>query len=168
MIVIATPKELELVDKILGDQAYHYYPILVTGVGGTNVVEKLRDIPRDTPIINIGYAGSSNTKIGTIVEVSQCSIYHPNVEYNESVFRLPKGAFDDKVLDALSQKRMTCYTSNDFVLETKQHDCVFDMELAFICALGFENLRSIKMVSDNLSIDQYETVEEKIITFTNK
>ena len=51
-----------------------------------------------------------------------------------------------------------CYTSNDFVLETKIKDpVVFDMELAYILALGFEEVESIKIVSDNLSLKEYET-----------
>jgi hypothetical protein len=34
-------------------------------------------------------------------------------------------------------------------------DCVFDMELAFIAALGFKHLHSLKYVSDNLSLHAY-------------
>lgn len=143
MIVIATTAELELVNKVLGEKAYEHFPILVTGVGGANVCMRLRDIPRDTPILNIGYAGSADTPIGTQVEVKTCKVYHPNVTYNEPTFEL-------------SDHGKLCLTSNDFVLETKEHDCVFDMELAYICALGFTDIRSIKVVSDNLSLHQYD------------
>ena len=30
------------------------------------------------------------------------------------------------------------------------------MELAYICALGFKNVEAIKIVSDNLSLKQYD------------
>jgi hypothetical protein len=41
------------------------------------------------------------------------------------------------------------------VLASDYKDCVFDMELAFIAALGFTNLHSWKYVSDNLSLHAY-------------
>lgn len=56
-----------------------------------------------------------------------------------------------------SNSDIKCYTSNDFVLNTDiKEPCVFDMELAYIMALGFKRVKSIKIVSDNLSIKEYE------------
>ena len=43
-------------------------------------------------------------------------------------------------------------------MDSDYRDCVFDMELAYIAALGFENLCSIKIVSDNLSLHTYREV----------
>lgn len=148
MIVVATPTEVELVEKVLGDAAYEYYPIVVVGVGGANVCEHLRDVSRDTVIINVGYAGSANTPIGTVVDVDCCQLYHPNVKYKEPLYQLNlmcKGAM-----------MASCLTSNDFVLQSNERDCLFDMELAYICAMGFKNIYSIKVVSDNLSLHQYD------------
>jgi len=147
MIVIATTAEIKLIEQILGEQAYEYYPIIITGVGGANVCEHLRHVPLDTKIINIGYAGSSNTEIGTVVNVTSCKIYHPNVTYKEPTYTL---AFSP------IHPNMVCYTSNDFVLESKEKNCVFDMELAHICAMGFKDIQSFKVVSDNLSLHQYD------------
>lgn len=48
-----------------------------------------------------------------------------------------------------------CFTGTDFVLASDYRDCVFDMELAFIAALGFRRLSSLKYVSDNLSLHAY-------------
>ena len=49
-----------------------------------------------------------------------------------------------------------CYTSTDFVISSNiDKPCVFDMELAAIASL-FRNTKSIKVVSDNLSIEEYE------------
>ena len=48
-------------------------------------------------------------------------------------------------------------TKNYATLKTNiKEPCVFDMELAYILALGFKRVESIKIVSDNLSLKQYE------------
>ena len=71
-------------------------------------------------------------------------MYHPNVTYDEPYYVLMGG-------DTL------CYTSNDFVLSTDiTEPVVFDMELAYILALGFYDIKSIKIVSDTLNLDEYE------------
>lgn len=142
LIVLATEKEISLVkDKYPGAR------ILITGVGGLNIVEALKDYPRDTPIINIGYVGSNCIKIGTEVNIGHCGLYHPNVTYIEPTYELPGTA--------------TCFTSNDFVLSTDiKEPVVFDMELAYILALGFTNVISIKTVSDNLNYQDYENMAD--------
>lgn len=138
MIVVATTNEYEKALKRFDDNM-----IIATGVGATNIISKLKDIPKDTPIINFGYVGSNTIPIGTEVKVGESRMYHPNVEYEEDTYNL--------------NGDITCYTSNDFVLETKiEEPCVFDMELAYIMALGFKNVESIKIVSDNLSLKEYE------------
>ena len=48
-----------------------------------------------------------------------------------------------------------CLTGTDFVLESNVSGCVFDMELAYIKALGFENVIAYKYVSDNLDLQEY-------------
>ena len=142
LIVIAEKEELKLVEEF----GYKNYPILITGVGGVNVINALKDISRDEYIINIGYAGSNNLPINTHVEVRCCHTYHPSVEFYEHSF---------KVLS--NDSKYDCYTSTDFVTKTNiEESCVFDMELAFICALGFKNIKSIKVVSDNLSLHEYK------------
>ncbi len=148
MIVIATTAEIKLIEELLGEEAYSYYPIVITGVGGTNICKNLRNVPLDTTIINIGYAGSANTPIGTVVDVECCQLYHPNVKYNEPFYQLK--------LTCKGSTMLPCYTSNDFVLQSDYHDCVFDMELAYICAMGFKNVCSLKVVSDNLSLHEYD------------
>ncbi len=139
MIVIATNDEVSLLEKYNKNNE----EVIKTGVGGLNVIESLKDIDRNTPILNIGYVGSNNIKKGTEVTISKVLLYHPNVTYDEKSYKL-----DGDV---------KCYTSNDFVLETDiLEPVVFDMELAYILALGFKNVKSIKIVSDNLSYDEYE------------
>lgn len=54
-------------------------------------------------------------------------------------------------------RNVPCYTSLDFVTANMvdTNPCVFDMELALICAMGFE-VDSIKVVSDNLNYKQFK------------
>ncbi len=141
LIVVAENKE-----KALAENLFPNIPIIECGVGALNILKALRDVPLDTEIINIGYAGSANYEIGTQVEVGECQLYHPNVTYPEPVFHLGGDT--------------RCFTGVDFVLESKETDCVFDMELAFICGMGFEKVRAIKIVSDNLSLHEYHKAGE--------
>lgn len=139
LVVIAEKEELKLVEKL----GYNGIPVIITGVGGLNVINTLKNFDRDTEIINIGYAGSNTISIGEEVTISNVELYHPNVEYKEPTYRL-------------SDNGTKCYTSCDFVTETDiAEPCVFDMELAFILALGFKSVKSIKIISDNLSLKQY-------------
>jgi len=148
--VVATTNELKLLDNynIESDDR-----IIVTGIGATNVIKALKDIDVKTPVVNVGYCGSNILPVGTIVSVSKCTTYHPIINYKEAEYTLGqvgsrKVPFDEKAI---------CFTNTDFVTATKYSDpCVFDMELAFICSLGFFDVRSDKYVSDNLSLDEYE------------
>lgn len=138
MVIVATNEEYKLAKK-----RFKGHKIVKTGVGGINVLKTLKQVRKGHKIINFGYVGSNIIPIGTEIKVGVCKLYHPNVEYEEPIYKL-----DGDV---------TCYTSNDFVLETKiKEPVVFDMELAYILALGFKNVESIKIVSDNLSLSRYE------------
>lgn len=152
LIVIAEQEEKKLVEQ--------FFPgaeILITGVGAVNIIRSLQHVPRTTRIINIGYAGSANFEVGTWVEVTEARLNHPNVTYPEPQLELePMGGNELKTEHKL--RRAICFTGVDFVLASKERDCVFDMELAFICALGFEHVSSIKYVSDNLSLHEYREV----------
>ena len=137
MIVVATEAEY---NKFKSDSE----ETIMTGVGYGNVYKALANIPRDTPILNIGYAGSNNIPIDTVCHIGECRSYHPNVEINENIYHLP----GDYI----------CYTSNDFVLQTDiKEPVIFDMELYAILSMGFTNVKAIKIISDNLSIDEYES-----------
>ncbi len=121
MIVIATRNELELVGQT--DE-----PILITGIGAINVINALKDIPRSTPILNIGYAGSNKLPVNTRCRIGQVKLHHPVADFQDRAF----------ILDGTT----SCYTAGDFVTEADiDEPCVFDMELAYILALGFYNVR---------------------------
>ena len=150
-ILIAEEGERKLVDEYLPGETN----IIVTGVGALNILRSLRDLPRDTELINIGYAGSANYAIGAVVEVTESRLHHPNVTYDEPCMLLQP--VEDLFFRALNQQAV-CYSNTDFVLASPYKDCVFDMELAYICAQGFTHVSAIKIVSDNLSLHSYREV----------
>jgi len=129
------------------------WEVLITGVGAINIIRTLDSLDRDAELLNIGYAGSANFEIGTLVHVSEVRLNHPNVTYPEPSLSLSTFDFERSGLSTL--KKAICYTNCDFVLQSDYTDCVFDMELAFIASLGFRRLSSIKHVSDNLSLHSY-------------
>lgn len=138
-LVIATPDEKKLIKDY---QAYD--EVIVTGVGYGNVFQALKDIPRDSEIVNVGYAGSNELPKGSRCIVGRSMSYHPNCEYEEKTYMLHEGGVD-------------CYSSSDFVTEnTIDVPAVFDMELYAIMSMGFENVWSMKVVSDQLDYDEYE------------
>jgi hypothetical protein len=115
--------------------------IIITGIGPLNVISKLMNLPRDTPIHNVGYAGSNSIPIGTRCRIGKVSAYH------KAIFTDPKYVLDGDT---------PLYSSGDFVTETDiTEPCLFDMELAFILAMGFTNVTAEKVVSDNLSLKEY-------------
>lgn len=148
LIVIAEESELKLVEK-LGYKGENY---IVSGVGGINIINALKDIDKNEEILNIGYAGSNTLEVGLVVDVSESTLYHEKVSYLEPIYSL----------HSKNDNNIRCYTSTDFVTKTNiETPCVFDMELAFICALGFKNVRALKYVSDNLNYNQYKSTESK-------
>ena len=142
MIVVAMPDELDLIE---GDKK----DALVTGAGPLNVIEALRSFPRDMQIHNVGYAGSNNIPIGTRCRIGMVHQYHPNAEYDDMHYCLDGD--------------IPCYSACDFVTETDiKEDAVFDMELAYILALGFTKVTAEKIVSDNLSMEEFnKSIKEK-------
>ena len=143
MIVIAMREELKLVPEGLAGE-----PVLITGPGAVNVIRALKGIPRAERIYNFGYAGSNVLPVGTRCRIGKVAMYHPVAGINDRTFML-----DGDV---------PCYTAGDFVTHTETAEpCVFDMELAVILALGFENVASLKIVSDNLSTKEFEECLKK-------
>lgn len=146
-LVVATEKELDLPEAITALHEHRH--IIVTGVGAVNAIKAMRSIPRDADILNVGYVGSRGLAIGTRVEIGYVSVYHPHTDYSSP------GDFLGGVTP--------CFSSLDFVSDESSLDekTVVDMELAFISALGFKNLKSIKYVSDNFNYKQYESCLKK-------
>lgn len=129
--------------------------ILFTGVGAINIIRSLQHLDREAELYNIGYAGSANFDLGSWVEVSEVRLNHPNVTYAEPRLPLIDESLGAELPLEHETRRAICYTNCDFVLASDYKDCVFDMELAFIAALGFKHLHALKYVSDNLSLHTY-------------
>lgn len=147
-LIIAEEQERKIAEEIFPD-----IPVIVAGVGAFNIMKSLRDLPLDSELYNVGYAGSANYPIGSIVAVNSVRLNHPNVNYPEPEYAIsvvPAGKPYD--FEAV------CYTGVDFCLHSDYKDCVFDMELAFIAGLGFKKVHSVKLVSDNLSLHEYREV----------
>ena len=161
-VLLAEEGELVLLEKARTELGLDLSDaqIIYTGVGAINIIRSLQQLDRDTELINIGYAGSANFDIGTWVAVSEVRLNHPNVTYPEPELKLQ--ITKNEVNRALAAEnhqspiiKAPCFTGTDFVLASDYRDCVFDMELAFIAALGFRRLSSLKYVSDNLSLHAY-------------
>ena len=160
LVVIAEKEELKLVEQL----GYKDYPILITGVGALNIIEALKGIPKDVSIINIGYAGSKNLEPGKFYAIDGVSLYHQNVKYIEPSYSLgyiPWTGTEDPGKDSYMTP-VNCLTGTDFVLKSDVKNCLFDMELAYIKALGFKDVVAFKYVSDNLDLQEYrEKLNEK-------
>lgn len=151
-IIMAEEGERPLIDKAREELGLDLRDaeVLFTGVGAINIIRSLQHLDRDAELYNIGYAGSANFDLGSWVEVTEVRLNHPNVTYAEPELKLSAISNPHSVV-----KQAVCYSNCDFVLASDYKDCVFDMELAFVAALGFKHLHSLKYVSDNLSLHAY-------------
>lgn len=156
-IVMAEEGELPLIDKAREELGLDLRDaeILFTGVGAINIIRSLQHLDREAELYNIGYAGSANFDLGSWVEVTEVRLNHPNVTYAEPRLPLIDESLGAELPLEHETRRAICYTNCDFVLASDYRDCVFDMELAFIAALGFKHLHALKYVSDNLSLHTY-------------
>ena len=149
--VFASEEEYKNLGYLMEDNIFSWekYGIIITGAGYGNIITALRDLPKDSEIINIGYAGSNNIKKGTLVYVNRSYNYHPKFDCKDPCFTLQYAECDKMVVP--------CYSSGDFVLETDiQEPVAFDMELYAICSLGFKSIGCIKYISDNLCKEDFE------------
>ena len=149
-IIMAEEGEQVLLDKAREELGLDLRDaeLIYTGVGAINIIRSLQGLDREAELYNIGYAGSANFDLGTWVEVTEVRLNHPAVTYEEPELKVES-------LKLKEVRQAICYSNCDFVLASDYKDCVFDMELAFIAALGFKNLHSLKYVSDNLSLHAY-------------
>lgn len=158
IILVATDQEFELAKKYLGE-----YKIVQTGVGASNVIKKCSELlisfvrkKHYEPIINIGFSGSNTLPKGTVTKVRRSYRF---IDHTVGFKDYRNGC-------PLGNKGYDCYTSNDFVTEDERDEPVlYDMELNYIAAFPFNVLGSIKIVSDNLDVDEYA---ESIHTSTDQ
>ncbi len=185
LFVIAMEKEAIDITKELGlekikDGIYRKENIslLITGIGKqqtairlTQYLERAKNKP--DIIINMGYAGSTNSKIGEWVNVSKSYNYEWNIpgEQQYVIEGFEKNRIkllsqldssirrETKILHKDNIKELPCYSAESFVTSTNiKDDVLFDMELHSIylicCIYGIE-LVALKKVSDNLNLEDY-------------
>ncbi len=154
IFLLAEQEEMILLNRLFPEANKQNSEIILTGIGALNILHSLAHIDRKAHLINIGYAGSANHPVGSWVKVTEAFLHHPNVDFKE-----PKLHTATDVPSVLKPAEpfvyAPCYSSVDFVLMSPYKNCVFDMELAFILGMGFENVESYKFVSDNLSFHEY-------------
>ena len=142
--------------------------LLITGIGkqqtAINLTQYLENNKENIPdtIINIGYVGSTNTKIGAWVSVDKIYNYEWNIpgeqRYSIDGFKDKNGII--KVIKNKQVKVLPCYSAESFVTSTDiKDDVIFDMELHsiyLVCQMyNIKELISLKKVSDNLSLEDY-------------
>lgn len=125
--------------------------IIILGYGGPAALRTLSKLLLDgkfnnnDKFFNIGYVGSNEFPIGAVLSVGESHREFPSVKFPEETYTL------DKTSD------VKCYTSIDFVEHT-EHVGIFDMELYTLACL-FPNIKSIKIVSDNLNFKDWKQVD---------
>lgn len=139
--------------------------LIITGVGkqqtAMSLVSYLENNKENKPdiIINIGYVGSTNSKIGQWVNVNKSYNYEWNIPGEERYTIIGYDREKISTLDNANIKVLPCYSAECFVTSTDiKEDVVFDMELHsiyMICCKYDIELISLKKVSDNLSLENY-------------
>lgn len=171
LFVIAMEKEAIDIKKKLGlekvqDNMYRKENIslLVTGIGKQQTAIRLTQYlehTRNKPdvIINIGYAGSTNSKIGEWVNVSKSFNYEWMIPGEQQY--IVEGFDDDRIKTIQNEEisKLPCYSAESFVTSTKiKENVLFDMELHsiyLVCCMYGIDLIALKKVSDNLNLDDY-------------
>lgn len=137
IITVATQQE-----KISLIPVEYWHHVVITGIGMYNTIRTLRDYNNLDKIINIGFAGAKDLPIGTVHKVASCQPYHIN--------DLDLGGIE------LSPTGMPCYTATDFITQSDiQGPFLIDMELLAHTVCKCPTV-SYKVVSDNMSMDDYD------------
>lgn len=172
LFVIAMQKEAtkiakELTLKQITENQYSRdnITLIITGVGkqqtAMSLVSYLENNKENKPdiIINMGYVGSTNSKIGQWVNVNKSYNYEWNIPGEEKYTIIGYDREKISTLDNANIKILPCYSAESFVTSTDiKEDVVFDMELHsiyMICCKYDIELISLKKVSDNLSLENY-------------
>lgn len=124
--------------------------IILLGWGETASIKTLSKmllngtINKNDKFFNIGYVGSNEFPIGSVVIIGK------------SFKEIPSHTVKEKPIKINTESMIKCYSSLNFVESTK-HIGVFDMEL-YTLATFFPKIKSVKIVSDNLNYHEYKQV----------
>ena len=110
-------------------------------------------------VINIGYAGSTDIKIGSWVNITKSYNYEWYIPGEERYSFVDFGNKELTLLNNFNIQKVECYSSESFVTETNlEGHIAFDMELhsvAVVCDMFNIPVMALKKISDNLSLDDY-------------
>ena len=149
-ILVADNKESDNI-KIPESLKDNVKVVIFNGWGNTAVIKKLskmllnHEFNKNDKFFNIGYVGSNEFPIGSVVVVGSVFKEIPSHTVKEPSVKLDK------------ESKVKCYSSLNFVEQTK-HTGVFDMEL-YTLATFFPKIKSVKIVSDNLNYHEYKQVD---------
>lgn len=135
--------------------------LIITGIGkqktAIGLTKYLCENDKPDLIINIGYAGSVNCKIGSWISINKSYNLEWNIPGEQKYSMDDLGGQDLVTIDEL--ENLPCYSAECFVNSTDiKENVIFDMELHSVSLLAdLYNipLVSLKKVSDNLSMDDY-------------
>ena len=135
--------------------------LIITGIGkqktAIGLTKYLCENDKPDLIINIGYAGSVNSKIGSFVSINKSYNLEWDIPGEQKYSMDDFGRQDLVTIDEL--ENLPCYSAECFVNSTNiKENVIFDMELHSVSLLAdLYNipLVSLKKVSDNLSMDDY-------------
>lgn len=135
--------------------------LIITGIGKQKTAigltkylckNKIPDL-----IINIGYAGSTNTEIGKWISIDKSYNLEWYIPGEEKYSMLDFGNQELETIEEL--EKLPCYSSETFVTKTDiKENVIFDMELhsvSIIADMYKIPLISMKKISDNLNMDDY-------------
>ena len=124
------------------------------GIGKVNAVfNTLNAIQKHSPqqIINFGTAGSLDTKIKGLVEVSR--FFQRDMDASPLGFEVGQTPFEQDIEITFGREGVTCGTGDKFVTSTpKLKTDIVDMEafaIAKVCKLKNIDFRCFKYISDN-------------------
>ena len=137
--------------------------LLISGIGkqktAINLTKYLCENIKPDLIVNIGYAGSTDIKIGTWVNITKSYNYEWNIPGEEKYSFLDYGNQELELIKNTEIQKVECYSAESFVTKTDlTGHLAFDMELHSVVVIGdmFKiPVMSLKKISDNLSLEDY-------------
>lgn len=135
--------------------------VIQTGIGLCNTINTLSlklatgQLCLEDRIINVGYAGSNKYEVGEIIAIDRVQRMKPSATVPENTYELKYYPLFHEI-----KNFDYCLTVDDFYNDnTFKEIPAVDMELYYIKAMGFENVTSFKIISDNLNYCGYEKFE---------
>lgn len=142
--------------------------LLLSGIGkqrtAISLTKYLCENKKPDLVINIGYAGSTDIRVGSWVNITKSYNYEWNIPGEEEYSFTDYGNKALELLDNTNIQKVECYSSESFVTETNlEGHIAFDMELhsvVVVCDMFRIPVIALKKISDNLSLnDYYDNIE---------